>query len=74
MTDITVSPGGPSDGDAVLLAGVEPVARTQWQLFRRRFFRHKLALLGLAILIPAVLVAVALIRRSAQVPSSSRIR
>ena len=51
MTDITMSPGGPSDGDAVLLAGVEPVARTQWQLFRRRFFRHKLALLGLALLV-----------------------
>jgi peptide/nickel transport system permease protein len=29
----------------------EPVARTNWQLFRRRFFRHRLALLSIAILV-----------------------
>ncbi len=35
-------PGGESEG---------PVARSQWQLFRRRFFRHRLALLGLIVLL-----------------------
>ena len=29
----------------------EPVARTNWQLFRRRFFRHRLALISIAILV-----------------------
>ena len=28
----------------------EPVARSQWQLFRRRFFRHRLAMIGLVLL------------------------
>ncbi len=28
----------------------EPVARSQWELFRRRFFRHKAAMLGLFVL------------------------
>src|SRR5437764_779719 len=31
-------------------AGEEPVARTQWQLFRRRFMHHKLAVFGLIVL------------------------
>ena len=29
----------------------EPVARTNWQLFRRRFFRHRLALVSIAVLV-----------------------
>jgi peptide/nickel transport system permease protein len=34
-----------------LAPGVEPEARTQWQLFRRRFFRHRLAMVGLTMLV-----------------------
>lgn len=37
--------------DDDLLGGTAPVARTQWQLFRRRFFRHKAAMVGLFVLI-----------------------
>lgn len=37
--------------------GYEPPVRTQWQLFRRRFFRHKLAVVGLVVLV-ALYVAV----------------
>ncbi len=42
--------------DLELVQGAEPVARTQWQLFRRRFFRHKLAMLGLVTLIAMFVV------------------
>jgi peptide/nickel transport system permease protein len=31
--------------------GAEPPARSQWQLFRRRFLRHRLAVLGLIVLV-----------------------
>jgi peptide/nickel transport system permease protein len=41
--DAPVGPG--------LAPGVEPEARTQWELFRRRFFRHRLAMVGLATLV-----------------------
>jgi len=41
---------------AELIPGVEPVARSQWQLFRRRFLRHRLAMLGLAILVFLIVV------------------
>ena len=51
MTEPMVPAGAPADGETMLLAGAEPVARSQWQLFRRRFFRHKLAILGLVILV-----------------------
>jgi peptide/nickel transport system permease protein len=34
-----------------LAVGAEPEPRTQWQLFRRRFMRHKLAVVGLVTLI-----------------------
>lgn len=34
-----------------LVATAEPVPRTQWQLFRRRFFRHRLAVVSLLVLI-----------------------
>lgn len=47
---ISITPSDPHNAETQLLAGAEPVARTQWQLFRRRFFRHKLAILGLVIL------------------------
>jgi peptide/nickel transport system permease protein len=43
-----------SQGEAELVPGVEPEARTQWQLFRRRFFRHRLAMVGLVILVALV--------------------
>lgn len=33
-----------------LVPGAEPVARTNWQLIRRRFFRHKLAVASIVIL------------------------
>jgi peptide/nickel transport system permease protein len=39
------------EADAVLVAGAEPVARSQWQLFRRRFFHHRLAVFGLVMVI-----------------------
>ncbi len=32
--------------DLELVAGAEPIARTQWQLFWHRFFHHKLAVLS----------------------------
>jgi peptide/nickel transport system permease protein len=37
--------------DLELATGAEPEPRTQWQLFRHRFFRHKLAVVALVILI-----------------------
>ena len=39
-----------------LVPGAEPVARTNWQLFRRRFFRHKLAVASIVILVLLFLV------------------
>jgi peptide/nickel transport system permease protein len=39
-------------------AGLEPVARSQWALFRRRFFRHKLAVAAGAVLILLYLSAI----------------
>jgi peptide/nickel transport system permease protein len=44
------------EGDHALIQGAEPVARTQWQLFRRRFFRHRVAMLGLFILVVLCIV------------------
>jgi peptide/nickel transport system permease protein len=51
MTLEKAIPAHADEGDRALIQGAEPVARTQWQLFRRRFFRHRLAMLGLFILI-----------------------
>jgi peptide/nickel transport system permease protein len=48
VTGPTVLPSAPLD-DAAFVA-TEPIPRSNWQLFRRRFFRHKLALVSLAIL------------------------
>jgi peptide/nickel transport system permease protein len=41
----------PRDVDLELAVGAEAVPRTQWQLFWRRFFRHRLALGSLLVLI-----------------------
>jgi peptide/nickel transport system permease protein len=40
----------PADVDLELAVGAEAVPRTQWQLFWRRFFRHKLAVGSLTVL------------------------
>jgi peptide/nickel transport system permease protein len=37
--------------DAALVPGAEPVPRSNWQLFRRRFFRHKMAVVSIFILV-----------------------
>ena len=37
--------------EPALAGNAEPVALTQWQLFRRRFFRHKVAVVSVVILI-----------------------
>jgi peptide/nickel transport system permease protein len=42
--------------EAALVPGAEPVPRSNWQLFRRRFFRHKLAVVSIFILV-ALIVA-----------------
>jgi peptide/nickel transport system permease protein len=46
-------PGGslPDLHEGGLRPGMEPVARSQWQLFRRRFFRHRMAVISLLVLI-----------------------
>jgi len=48
MTTPSALPQAPIDDAS--FAAREPVARSNWQLFRRRFFRHKLALLSLFVL------------------------
>ena len=45
------------DLDAALVPSTEPPARSQWELFRRRFFRHRLAVFGLVLLV-ALYIAV----------------
>jgi peptide/nickel transport system permease protein len=47
----------------------EPPVRTQWEMFRRRFFRHRLAVIGLVTLI---LLYVAVFTASSWVPQSPR--
>ena len=51
--------GGPQGGYQEDLAreGMEVKARSQWDLFRRRFFRHKLAMTSLAVLSVIVLAS-----------------
>lgn len=41
----------PDTVDRELLVGAEIEPQTQWQLFRRRFFHHRLAMLGLIVLV-----------------------
>ena len=45
-----VEPGDPSSLTAVYEQGLQIEARSQWQLARRRFFRHKLAIGSLVVL------------------------
>jgi peptide/nickel transport system permease protein len=65
--DVDKRPTPGSDAD--LLASSEPPARSQWQLFRRRFVRHRLALVGLTVL---VLLYLAVFFASWWVPQSPR--
>jgi ABC-type dipeptide/oligopeptide/nickel transport system permease subunit len=68
MMQSTVQPGtvmpdpaaalGTTDVDLAYEAGVELKARSQWSYARMRFFRHKLAVVSLAILILFALVAI----------------
>ena len=53
------SPGAPVGDPALDLAreGMEIRARSQWEHFRRRFFRHKLAMTSLAVLAAVTLAA-----------------
>ncbi len=37
--------------DVELAPTAEPVPRTQWQLFRRRFFRHRMAVISVVVLV-----------------------
>jgi peptide/nickel transport system permease protein len=49
--ELQPSPDAADEGDWELTAAAEPVPRSQWQLFRRRFFRHKMAVAGLILLV-----------------------
>ena len=42
--------------EAALVPGAEPVPRSNWQLFRRRFFRHKLAVASIFILVGLIVM------------------
>jgi peptide/nickel transport system permease protein len=54
---VTTAPPLPNvDTELALPPGAEPVARSNWQLFRRRFFKHKLALISIVVLL--LLIAV----------------
>ena len=45
--------------DTELIAHIaEPEARSQWQLFRRRFVRHKMAVLALAVLLALYVIVI----------------
>jgi peptide/nickel transport system permease protein len=39
-----------------LAPGAEPVARSNWELFRRRFFRHRLAVVAIVVLVLLLVV------------------
>jgi ABC-type dipeptide/oligopeptide/nickel transport system permease subunit len=56
ITDPSVARAG--DADLAYEAGVEIKARSQWQYARMRFFRHKLAVVSLIVLILFGLVAI----------------
>jgi peptide/nickel transport system permease protein len=45
-------------GSEIIVAGSEPVARSQWELFRRRFLRHKLAVAAAIVLLLLFLSAI----------------
>ena len=45
--------------DTELVAGIaEPEARSQWQLFRRRFVRHKMAVLALFVIVALYVIVI----------------
>jgi ABC-type dipeptide/oligopeptide/nickel transport system permease subunit len=52
------APGGGADADELLREGMEVQARSQWDLFKRRFLGHKLALVSLVILVIIALAAI----------------
>jgi peptide/nickel transport system permease protein len=52
----TSSPETMAAAELALPPGAEPVARSNWQLFRRRFFRHKLAVLSIIVLFFLIVV------------------
>ncbi|HEX4747827.1 MAG TPA: ABC transporter permease [Gaiellaceae bacterium] len=56
VTDPSIAPA--SDADLAYEAGVQLKARSQWQYARMRFFRHKLAVISLVVLIVIGLVAI----------------
>ena len=62
MTETTeTAPGGGEPGgyqEDLAREGMEVEARTQWQLFRRRFVRHKLAMISLTLLLIIVVAAI----------------
>jgi peptide/nickel transport system permease protein len=45
-------------GEPIVPKGSEPAARSQWQLFFRRFLRHKLAVASLVVLVLLYLIAI----------------
>jgi peptide/nickel transport system permease protein len=46
----------PDEGDLELVVGADPVPRSQFQLVTRRFFRHRMAVIGLVVLTTIVLL------------------
>jgi peptide/nickel transport system permease protein len=57
---MTTAPTLPNvDTELALPAGAEPTARSNWQLFRRRFFKHKLALISIVVLALLIIVCFA---------------
>ncbi len=46
----------PDEGDLELVVGADPVARSQFQLITRRFFRHKMAVVSLVVLIVIIIM------------------
>jgi peptide/nickel transport system permease protein len=57
---MTAAPTLPNvDTELALPAGAEPTARSNWQLFRRRFFKHKLALISMVVLALLIIVCFA---------------
>jgi peptide/nickel transport system permease protein len=52
----TSAPPSIAAAELALPPGSEPVARSNWQLFRRRFFRHKLALVSIIVLFILIVV------------------
>ena len=52
ITDVANEPiPPPEEAELELVPGAEPEPQTQWQLVRRRFFRHKAAVVSLVVLI-----------------------